>query len=96
MSVKNQLIITIICAVILPLMVVTILVSQQIRSQAVSDFEQRAMSEISHVITAFTLYLDSLADDAIFLAKNSTILTITDETTTYMVATPRMTRSVQR
>ena len=66
MSIKNQLIITIICAVILPLLVVTLLVSQQIRSQAVEDFEQRATAEIQHVNTAFTLYLNSLAEDAVF------------------------------
>lgn len=95
MSVKNQLIITIICAVILPLTAVALLVSQQIRSQAVDDFEQRAIAEIQHVNTAFTIYLDSLAEDATFLARSPTILALTDETTTYMGVSPRMTRSLR-
>lgn len=94
MSVKNQLIITIICAVLLPLIVVIFLVSQQIRSQALVDFEQRAVAEISHVNTAFTLYLDSLAEDATFLSRSQTILALTDETTTYMEGT-RMARSIR-
>ncbi|ASP37339.1 chemotaxis protein [Bacterioplanes sanyensis] len=92
MSIRSRLLLALLSAVILPLLIIAILVTMKLQDQAVSDFEQRAQAEISHIDTAFTLYLTGLAEDATFLAQTDALRRLTADTTTYM-GPERQTRS---
>jgi methyl-accepting chemotaxis protein len=84
MSIRFRLMLALLSAVVLPLVTIAILVTIQIRDQAEQQFEQQASAEISHIDTAFTLYLNGLAEDATFLARTNAVKRLTADTTTYM------------
>ncbi|ASP37340.1 chemotaxis protein [Bacterioplanes sanyensis] len=86
MSIRTRLTLALLSAVVLPLLIITLLVTQKISQQAIDDFQQRAEAEIQHIDTAFTLYLNGLAEDATFLSRSFILKRLDDNTSTYFGA----------
>ena len=92
MLIRTRLTVALLSAVIIPLLIITILVVVELRNSALSSFEIRSNAEIRHIDTAFSLYLNGLAEDAAFLASTQ-VLKHLDKSVTKYFDTPKPTFS---
>ncbi|WP_028301011.1 methyl-accepting chemotaxis protein [Oceanospirillum beijerinckii] len=83
MTIRKQLILALLLAVISPLVVITVLVLNNVKQNAVEQYKHQANTEIRHVDTAFTLYLNGLAEDARFFARSELLAKLTADTHRY-------------
>ncbi|WP_133559453.1 cache domain-containing protein [Marinomonas communis] len=84
MSIKARLITSLFCAVIIPLLMITVLITLQIRENALGQYQQQAQAEIKHIDNAFSLYLNGLAEDARYLTESPAIKRLTADTNHYV------------
>ncbi len=83
MTIRKQLTLALLLAVISPLVIITLLVLNNVKQNAVEQYKHQAKTEIRHVDTAFTLYLNGLAEDAEFFARSQLITQLTADTSIY-------------
>jgi len=86
MSIRVRFILSLLCAVIVPLLIITLLITFQIRENALDQYQHQAEAEIKHIDNSFSLYLNGLAEDAQFLSTSPAIKRLTAETTNYLGA----------
>jgi len=84
MNIHTRLTIAMLSAVIVPLALITALVVRELRTSALVEFENRSNAEVRHVDKAFSMYLNGLAEDAIFLANTQAIRGLDDNVTNYI------------
>lgn len=83
MNIRTRLTIAMLSAVIVPLLVITVLAVLELQRGAVSEFEHRSSAEMRHIDKAFSLYLNGLAEDALFLATTREVLSLDGSATKY-------------
>ncbi len=86
MSIRVRFITSLVCAVVVPLCIIALLITWQIKENTLAQYQQQAEAEIKHIDNSFSLYLHGLAEDARFLAKSPAIMRLTADTTNYMGA----------
>lgn len=84
MTIKMRFLIALIASVLLPVTIISSLVINHVRDDALDSFKDNSQAEITHIDTAFSLYLNGLAEDANYLAQSSTIRNLDKSVTTYM------------
>ncbi len=84
MKIKTRFLLSLAASVLLPVIIISSLVIINVRDNALESFERNSQAEISHIDTAFSLYLNGLAEDAAYLAKSPEIQALDRSVTTYM------------
>ena len=84
MTIKTRFLIALIASVLLPVTIISTLVINHVRDDALDSFQDNSQAEITHIDTAFSLYLNGLAEDANYLAQSSTIKNLDKSVATYM------------
>lgn len=84
MSIRIKFVVTLLAGVIIPVVLITLISLMNFKDSAVVSFEKQSVNEIRLVDKAFSLYLNGLAEDALFLSKIDAIKNLTAQTTTYM------------
>ena len=69
MKIRTKFQLALVASVLFPVLILSGVAIKSIRDNAVLSFQHSSSSEIAHVDTAFTLYLNGLAEDAKFLAN---------------------------
>ena len=77
MTVKSKMIALMAAGVILPVFIVSAVIIQNIRANALQSFEQQSQAEISHVDTIFSMYLKNLAENVAFFAQSNALTKLT-------------------
>ena len=83
MNIRTRLTAAMLSAVIIPLAVITVLAVLELQDSAVKEFENRSSAEIRHIDKAFSLYLNGLAEDAVFLATAREVQALDGSATKY-------------
>lgn len=84
MKIRTKFQLALLTSVLLPVIILSGVAIQSIRENAVSSFTHSSTSEIALVDTAFTLYLNGLAEDAKFLANVMQIRQLDKSVTSYV------------
>jgi len=84
MTIKTRFLIALIASVLLPVTIISALVINNVRDNALDSFQTNSQAEIAHIDTAFSLYLNGLAEDANYLAQSKIIKNLDKSVTTYM------------
>ncbi|WP_028863607.1 methyl-accepting chemotaxis protein [Psychromonas aquimarina] len=84
MKIRTKFQLALVASVLFPVLILSGLVIKSIRDNAVLSFQHSSSSEITHVDTAFTLYLNGLAEDARFLANVMQIRQLDKSVTSYV------------
>lgn len=77
MSVKSKIIALVAAGVILPVLIVSVVIISNIRSNALLDFERQSQTEIGHVDTIFSMFLNNLAENTEFFARTAALKQLT-------------------
>ena len=77
MTVKSKIISLIAASIILPILIISLLIINNLRSHAVETFEHQAHAEISHIDETFSLFLNNLAENAAFFAQSDALTELT-------------------
>ncbi|MEO9654082.1 methyl-accepting chemotaxis protein [Marinomonas sp.] len=77
MSVKSKIIALVAAGVILPVLIVSVVIIGNIRSNALLDFERQSQTEIGHVDTIFSMFLNNLAENTEFFARTAALKQLT-------------------
>jgi methyl-accepting chemotaxis protein len=77
MTIKSKIIALVAAGVIFPVLIISIVVISNIRSNALTSFEQQSQAEIGHVDTIFSIYLNNLAENAAFFARANALTELT-------------------
>ncbi|WP_419811657.1 methyl-accepting chemotaxis protein [Bacterioplanoides sp.] len=86
MNIRTRLTAAMLSAVVIPLAIITVMAVMELQDNAVKEFESRSNSEIKHIDEAFSLYLNGLAEDAVFLANTREIRALNSSVSKYMGA----------
>lgn len=73
MTVRAKIIALVAAGVIIPVLVISLVIINSVRTNAVESFDQQSDSEISHIDALFSMYLDGLAEDVAFLARSEVV-----------------------
>ncbi|RDL45261.1 methyl-accepting chemotaxis protein [Marinomonas piezotolerans] len=73
MTVRAKIIALVAAGVIIPVLVISLVIINSVRTNAVESFDQQSDSEISHIDALFSMYLDGLAEDAAFFARTDAV-----------------------
>lgn len=84
MKIRTKFQLALLASVLLPVIILSSITIQSIRQNAISSFTHSSVSEIALVDTAFTLYLNGLAEDAEFLANVMQIRQLNKSVTSYV------------
>ncbi len=84
MKIKTRFLLSLVASVLLPVIIISSLVIISVRDNALESFEQNSRAEISHIDTAFSLYLNGLSEAAAYLAKSPEIQALDSSVMTYM------------
>ena len=84
MNIRSKFITSLMAGVIIPVVVITFIAVLKFEENAVSSFEQQSINEIRQIDNAFTLYLNGLAEDALFFSKTKEIRSLDSSVTKYM------------
>ncbi|WP_438462109.1 methyl-accepting chemotaxis protein [Marinomonas sp. PE14-40] len=84
MTIKTRFLIALIASVLLPVTIISALVINNVRDNALESFQNNSQAEIAHIDKAFSLYLNGLAEDASYLAQSETIRNLDTSVATYM------------
>ncbi|GLQ33540.1 methyl-accepting chemotaxis protein [Litoribrevibacter albus] len=84
MSIRIKFVVTLLAGVILPVLIVAIMSLMTVRDSAITSFEKQSTNEIRQIDTAFSLYLNGLAEDAVYLASTEIIQNLDSSVMTYM------------
>ena len=84
MNIRARITLALLSAVIVPLTIIALLVNGQLKSSALETFQARSTAEISHIDTAFSLYLNGLAEDAMYLASTPQLKALDGSVTKYL------------
>ena len=84
MTIKNRFLIALIASVLLPVFIISALVINNVRDNALDSFKDNSQAEIAHIDKAFSLYLNGLAEDANYLAQSQVIKNLDKSVSTYM------------
>jgi len=84
MTIKTRFLIALIASVLLPVTIISALVINNVRDNALESFQNNSQAEIAHIDKAFSLYLNGLAEDASYLANSETIRNLDTSVATYM------------
>lgn len=71
MTVKSKIIALVAAGVILPVLIVSAVIIKNIRDNALQNFEEQSQSEMGHVDTIFSMYLNNLAENVAFFAQSN-------------------------
>ncbi len=101
MKIKTRFLLSLAAGVLLPVIIISSLVIINVRDNALESFEKNSQAEISHIDTAFSLYLNGLSEAAAYLAKSPEIQALDSTVTTYMgkpevLMTPEKNSPVER
>ncbi|MEP2616713.1 MAG: methyl-accepting chemotaxis protein [Marinomonas sp.] len=77
MTIKSKIIALVAAGVILPVLIISIVVINNIRSNAIVNFDQQSQTEITHVDTIFSMFLNNLAENAAFFARANALTELT-------------------
>lgn len=77
MTIKSKIIALVAAGVILPVLIISIVVINNIRSNALVSFNQQSQAEIGHVDTIFSMFLNNLAENAAFFARADALTELT-------------------
>ncbi|WP_205964522.1 hypothetical protein [Paraglaciecola marina] len=69
MTIKSKIIALIAVSVVLPLLIISLVIINNVRSNALLAFEQKSTHEIGLVDTMFSHFLNGLAENAAFFAR---------------------------
>lgn len=95
MKIHTKFQLALVASVLFPVLILSAVAIKSIRDNAILSFEQSSTSEIAHVDTAFTLYLNGLAEDATFLAHVMQIRKLDKSVTSYVGQPPRQMTPLQ-
>ncbi|MFC3152320.1 methyl-accepting chemotaxis protein [Litoribrevibacter euphylliae] len=84
MSIRIKFVVTLLAGVIIPVLLVTVISLMTVRDSAVTSFEKQSVNEIRQIDNAFSLYLNGLAEDAVYLASTEIIQNLDSSVMTYM------------
>jgi methyl-accepting chemotaxis protein len=84
MTIKTRFLIALIASVLLPVTIISALVINNVRDNSLESFQANSQAEIAHIDTAFSLYLNGLAEDASYLAQSKVIKNLDKSVATYM------------
>ncbi len=84
MNIKTRFLLALVASVLLPVVIISFLVIVNVRDNALEAFESNSEAEIAHIDTAFTMYLNGLAEDAQYLSESSVIKQLDSSVMTYM------------
>ncbi|UTV99673.1 methyl-accepting chemotaxis protein [Marinomonas rhizomae] len=73
MTVKSKIIALVAAGVILPVLIVSAVIIKNIRANALQNFEEQSQSEMGHVDTIFSMYLNNLAENVAFFAQSNAL-----------------------
>lgn len=77
MTIRKKIIALLMAGVILPVLIVSVVVINQVRADAKAQFEQQSQSEIGYVDALFSMYLNNLSENAAFFARANAITQLT-------------------
>ena len=86
MNIRTRLTAAMLAAVVIPLAIITVMAVMELQDNAVTEFESRSHAEIKHIDQAFSLYLNGLAEDAVFLANTRELKALNNTASKYMGA----------
>ncbi|MCZ2721648.1 methyl-accepting chemotaxis protein [Marinomonas sp. 15G1-11] len=84
MNIKTRFLFALVASVLLPVVIISSLVIVNVRDNALEAFENNSQAEIAHIDSAFSMYLNGLAEDAQYLAQSSVIKQLDTSVMTYM------------
>ena len=84
MKIRTKFQLALVASVLFPVLILSAVAIKSIRDNAVLSFQHSSSSEITHIDTAFTLYLNGLAEDAKFLANVMQIRQLDKSVTSYV------------
>ncbi|MCG7498789.1 methyl-accepting chemotaxis protein [Vibrio sp. Of7-15] len=73
MKIRTQFILALLASVVVPVAIIASLSIYEFRKSAVVSFQKNSASEIRQVDNAFSLYLNGLAEDAVYLASTEVL-----------------------
>lgn len=73
MKIRTQFILALLASVVVPVAIIASLSIYEFRKSAVISFQKNSASEIRQVDNAFSLYLNGLAEDAVYLASTEVL-----------------------
>ena len=76
MKIKSKIIALVMAGVILPVFIISIVVINNTRSNALINFDQQSQTEIGHVDTIFSMFLNNLAENAAFFAQANALTSL--------------------
>lgn len=77
MTIKSKIIALVAACVFLPIFILSIIIISNIRSNALTNFEQQSQAEIGHIDNTFSIYLNNLAENAAFFARANALTELT-------------------
>ena len=77
MKVKSKLISILVAGIILPVLIVSVFVFENVRTNALLDFDVDAQSEIGYVDKIFSMYLNNLSENVAFFARTNVLNDLT-------------------
>jgi len=77
MKIKSKIITLVAASVILPVFIISAIVINNTRSNALLNFDQQSHTEIGHVDTIVSMFLNNLAENAAFFARSNALTELT-------------------
>ena len=77
MTIKSKIIALVMAGVILPVFIISIVVISNTRTNALLNFDQQSKTEITHVDTIVSMFLNNLAENAAFFARSNALTELT-------------------
>lgn len=88
MTIKSKIIALVMAGVILPVFIISIVVINNTRSNALLNFDQQSQTEIGHVDTIFSMFLNNLAENAAFFAQANALTNLSAGSITSYIDKP--------
>ncbi len=83
MTIRQKLIAAFFAITLIPILVITLFVTLRVQSTAVEQFERSSTAQIGEVDNAFSLLLDSVAENAKFLSQTALLKAADESITSY-------------
>jgi len=77
MTVKSKLIALLTVGIILPVLIISVVIVGNIRTNALEDFKKDSQKEIQYVDTIFSMFLNNLAENVAFFARADVLTNLT-------------------
>lgn len=77
MTIKSKIIALLVTGITLPVLIISVVIIGNIRTNALQTFEQEAQTEMRYVDTIFSMYLNNLAENVAFFARANALTELT-------------------